>query len=91
VLTSWDEVVTEFYRAPARWWWKCMSQMGNDNQLSQLKQSMFIEDNATGGVTQVRLGLSSGLPWKLVAWQPSCLCMLFGTDSIVHRRFGVWT
>jgi hypothetical protein len=53
VLTSWDEVVTEFYRAPARWWWKCMSQMGNDNQLSQLKQSMFIEDNATGGVTQV--------------------------------------
>ncbi len=57
MLTSWDEVVKEFYRAPARWWHKCMSEMGNDNQLNQLKQSMFIEDAATGGHVQVTDGL----------------------------------
>lgn len=30
-----------------------MSQVGNDNQLAMLKQSMFIEDGGTGQVTQV--------------------------------------
>jgi hypothetical protein len=55
VLTSWDEVVKEFYRAPARWWHKCMSELGNDNQLAQLKQSMYVEDGKTGQVTQVTL------------------------------------
>jgi hypothetical protein len=30
-----------------------MSELGNDNQLAQLKQSMHIEDDRSGGVTQV--------------------------------------
>ncbi|KAL6746906.1 hypothetical protein V8C86DRAFT_1430973 [Haematococcus lacustris] len=66
VLTSWDEVTKEFYRAPARWWHKCMSELGNDNQLAQLKQSMFVEDSATGHVTQV----SDGLMFKKAVLTP---------------------
>ncbi|KAG1659988.1 hypothetical protein FOA52_009662 [Chlamydomonas sp. UWO 241] len=49
VLNSWDAVVQEFYKAPARWWHKCMSEDGNANQLALLKQSMFIVDAKAGG------------------------------------------
>ncbi|GLI62082.1 hypothetical protein VaNZ11_004642 [Volvox africanus] len=44
VLTAWDEVVKEFYKAPYRWWFKCMSEVGNRNQLTLLKTMLF--DNA---------------------------------------------
>lgn len=50
VLTSWDEVVKEFYRAPARWWYKCMSSAGQVNQLTLLKQNIWAQstDAETG-------------------------------------------
>ncbi len=44
VLTAWEEVVKEFYKAPYRWWFKCMSETGNRNQLTLLKVMLF--DNA---------------------------------------------
>ncbi|KAG2500666.1 hypothetical protein HYH03_001432 [Edaphochlamys debaryana] len=44
VLTDWDQVVKEFYKAPYRWWFKCMSEAGNRNQLTLLKMMLF--DNA---------------------------------------------
>ncbi|GIL75226.1 hypothetical protein Vretimale_7896 [Volvox reticuliferus] len=44
VLTAWEEVVKEFYKAPYRWWFKCMSEVGNRNQLTLLKTMLF--DNA---------------------------------------------
>lgn len=35
MLTSWEEVITEFYRAPARWWTKCMSLEGEWRGVSE--------------------------------------------------------
>ncbi|KAF5834980.1 hypothetical protein DUNSADRAFT_8080 [Dunaliella salina] len=69
VLTSWGEMVTEFYRAPARWWHKCMSPMGNHNHLAMVKQYMILEEMQSGATGQV----SDGRMFKQVVLTPEMI------------------
>uniref|UniRef100_A0A6S8NKA7 1,3-beta-glucan synthase n=1 Tax=Dunaliella tertiolecta TaxID=3047 RepID=A0A6S8NKA7_DUNTE len=69
VLTSWGEMVTEFYRAPARWWHKCMSPMGNHNHLAMVKQYMILEEMQSGATGQV----SDGRMFKQVVLTPEII------------------
>lgn len=78
VLTGWDEVVQEFYKAPARWWHKCMSPLGNDNQIALLKQTMFLVDetNQGNGINNYASAVvSDGLMFKKAVLTPEEIAM----------------
>lgn len=66
VLTNWEEVVKEFYKAPYRWWFRCMSETGNRNQLANLKLMLF--DNATDPETGAMI--SDGRMFKKAVLTP---------------------
>lgn len=55
VLTAWDEVVKEFYKAPYRWWFKCMSEVGNRNQLALLRTMLFADSESGAIVSDGRM------------------------------------
>ncbi len=62
-----------------------MSQLGNDNQLAKLKQSMFIEDSTTGGKTQVRVIWSLISSYYRTAHTCSvCMCVHICVCVIAH-------
>ena len=86
VLTGWDEVVQEFYKAPFRWWTKVMSPLGNDNNLALTKRNLYLPDKHGDGFNQHKDAVvSDGLMFKRAVLTPEEILGLNASEEL-HMR-----
>ncbi|GIL92522.1 hypothetical protein Vretifemale_20040, partial [Volvox reticuliferus] len=75
VVSTWEDLVREFHKSPPRWWIRCMSFTGNENQKNLLFQTISANAQAaadadeTGGAPgedgKKNVAISDGLMFKI--------------------------
>ncbi|GLI69231.1 hypothetical protein VaNZ11_013721 [Volvox africanus] len=74
VVSTWEDLVREFHKSPPRWWIRCMSFTGNENQKNLLFQTISANAQAaadadeTGGPgedVKKNVAISDGLMFKI--------------------------
>ncbi|GIL51750.1 hypothetical protein Vafri_7680 [Volvox africanus] len=75
VVSTWEDLVREFHKSPPRWWIRCMSFTGNENQKNLLFQTISANAQAaadadeTGGgqgeEVKKNVAISDGLMFKI--------------------------
>lgn len=89
VLTGWDEVVQEFYKAPFRWWSNVMSTLGNDNNLALTRQSLYLvdPDRKGDGFNEYKNAVvSDGLMFKVAVLTPEEILGLNASEEQQRRN-----
>ncbi|EFJ48653.1 hypothetical protein VOLCADRAFT_90840 [Volvox carteri f. nagariensis] len=75
VVSTWEDLVREFHKSPPRWWIRCMSFTGNENQKNLLYQTISANAQAAanadttggaeGGDGKKNVAISDGLMFKI--------------------------
>eukprot|EP00798_Chlamydomonas_sp_ICE-L_P008247 gene8247-1516_t len=65
VISTWDDLVNAFHGAPSRWWDRCMSELGNQNQKLLMRQRVVDTMQFGTAGDSKNVVISDGLMFKV--------------------------